>query len=134
MQKAIAGIDPKTKRVEVVATNEPHNWEECRNMGLIVVPTTKENARASWGEVVEDLYALTAASTENADTSSEANDAVPGDRFDARQLATVLAALRFWQREGLAAGGHEHDIASDGGALTPLTYDEINALCEEINT
>lgn len=61
-------------------------------------------------------------------------DAPTKDSMDSRKLATILAALRYWQREGLAAGGHEHDIASDGGVLTPLTYDEINALCEEINT
>ena len=51
-----------------------------------------------------------------------------------RQLATILAALRYWQREGIMSGGHEHDIASDGDTLKPLTADEIDDLCEELNT
>ena len=61
MRKAIAGIDPKTKRCKVVATDEPDNWTECREMGLIVVPTTAEKAREVWGERVDDLYALASA-------------------------------------------------------------------------
>ena len=50
-----------------------------------------------------------------------------------RELATVLAALRFWQAncedfevEALTAD-HFYDT-------TPLTADEIDALCERINT
>lgn len=58
MGNAIAGIDPKTKRCEVVATDTPDNWAECRDMGLIVVPTTTDYARAAWGVVVTDVYAL----------------------------------------------------------------------------
>ena len=50
-----------------------------------------------------------------------------------RELATVLAALRYWQREGLISGGHEQDIASDGETIKPLSAEEIDALCEELN-
>jgi hypothetical protein len=50
-----------------------------------------------------------------------------------RQQATVLAALRSWQREGLMSSRHEHEIASDGATLEPLTREEIDALCEELN-
>lgn len=53
--------------------------------------------------------------------------------FDKRQLATVLAALRYWQREGLMNGGHEQDIATDGGTVTPLSKEEIDSQCETIN-
>lgn len=53
--------------------------------------------------------------------------------FDNRKTATILAALRYWQREGLTSSGHEQDIATDGNTLTPLTVTEIDALCEEIN-
>ena len=60
MRKAIMGIHPKTKRCEVVATDEPENWMECRDMGLIVVPVPMEKAKASWGEVIGDVYALAA--------------------------------------------------------------------------
>lgn len=51
-----------------------------------------------------------------------------------RELATVLAALRYWQREGLMSAGHEVDIASGGGTLAPLTAGEIDTLCERLNT
>lgn len=51
-----------------------------------------------------------------------------------RELATVLAALRYWQREGLMSAGHEQDVATDGGTLQPLSADEIDTLCEELNT
>jgi hypothetical protein len=53
--------------------------------------------------------------------------------FNARETATVLAALRFWQREGAASGGHEVEIATDGGRFAPLSNDEIDALCEGTN-
>lgn len=56
--KAIVGIDPKTKRCEIAATNSPENWDECRRHGYIVVPTTMEKARIMWGEVVVDLWEL----------------------------------------------------------------------------
>lgn len=53
---------------------------------------------------------------------------------DRRAVATILAALRFWQREGLHSGGHEHDIATDNETLIPMNAAEIDALCERINT
>lgn len=65
MGKAIMGIHPETRCCEVVATDEPENWMECRDMGLIVVPVSMEKARASWGEVISDVYALGAPSKES---------------------------------------------------------------------
>lgn len=50
-----------------------------------------------------------------------------------RELATVLAALRYWQREGLMSGGHEQDISTDGGKIEQLTTEEIDGLCERLN-
>lgn len=50
-----------------------------------------------------------------------------------RELATVLAALRYWQREGLMSSGVEHDIADDGGIWKPLGVEEIDDLCERLN-
>ena len=64
MRKAIIGIHPKTKRCEVVATDEPENWMECRDMGLIVVRVPMEKAKATLGEVIEDVYALAAPNVE----------------------------------------------------------------------
>lgn len=55
---------------------------------------------------------------------------------DRRAVATILAALRKWQRDmtnsvNLASMS---DIATDGGKLDPLTAAEIDDLCERINT
>jgi hypothetical protein len=55
-------------------------------------------------------------------------------KLDNREHATVLAALRYWQRKGLMDDPvAELDIASDGGTLDPLAADEIDALCEGLN-
>lgn len=53
--------------------------------------------------------------------------------LDDRELATVLAALRLWQREGWRSGGGEHDIATVGGELKPLSDIEIDGLCDHLN-
>lgn len=50
-----------------------------------------------------------------------------------RQLATILAALRYWQREGKHAGGAEQAIASNDGELSPLSEREIDQLAEYLN-
>lgn len=51
--------------------------------------------------------------------------------------ATILAALRYWQRAGRCGEDHttepEGDIATNGGTIEPLTADEIDAFCERIN-
>ena len=56
-----------------------------------------------------------------------------------RELATILAALRFHQDENLT-GGRDildqfiKDIATDGGLLKPLTFKQVSKLCERLNT
>ena len=52
-----------------------------------------------------------------------------------QQLGTVLAALRHWQRETEDGDypGDLWDIAADGGAFEPLSADDIDELCENIN-
>ena len=54
-------------------------------------------------------------------------------KLNNREMATVLSALRYWQREGLRSTGGEHDIASDTGHLAPLTSAEIDTLCARLN-
>lgn len=69
----------------------------------------------------------------------DVNDSLPdaamadqgGTLLDKRRVATVLAALRYWQREGLMSAGVEHDIASDGDVV-PLSASEIDTMCEDI--
>ena len=54
-----------------------------------------------------------------------------------RELATVLAALRFHQDENLHSDGVAdkaiEEIATDGGRLTPLSSEEVGDLCEKLN-
>ena len=58
--------------------------------------------------------------------------------IDERELATILAALRFHQDENLQAGAGIpgqaiREIATDGGNLEPLSFDEVDELCERVN-
>jgi hypothetical protein len=50
-----------------------------------------------------------------------------------RELNTVLAALREWQATTTDFERREHMIAADNG-VKPLTDDEIDALCDRLNT
>ena len=57
---------------------------------------------------------------------------------DDRELATILAALRFHQDENLQGPGGRQDqaigeIATNAGTLAPLTYQEVGDLCERLN-
>ena len=57
---------------------------------------------------------------------------------DDRELATILAALRFHQAENLQGSGDMPDlaireIATDGGRLVALNSQEVDRLCERIN-
>jgi hypothetical protein len=51
-----------------------------------------------------------------------------------RELATVLAALRYWQQD-LADNEDEGPISQEHftETVTPLTVDEIDQLCERLN-
>lgn len=51
-----------------------------------------------------------------------------------RELATVLAALRYWQLDltELETDGPISELHFDSGN-TPLTTDEIDELCERLN-
>lgn len=54
--------------------------------------------------------------------------------LDEAQNASILAALRFYQQSGMNSAGQEiHEIASNAGAIEPLSSDEIDCLCESIN-
>lgn len=66
-------------------------------------------------------------------------------RFLARELSTVLAALRFWQRTGLEWNLHhglmelscpeeERNIATQGETDSLMEPNEIDELCGRIST
>ena len=48
---------------------------------------------------------------------------------DEREFATILAALRYWRREGWISFGPEHDVATDGGKHEEMEPHEIEAMC-----
>lgn len=58
-----------------------------------------------------------------------------GDRQ--ADLATILAALRFYQERGLGDPGNRsdeiHEIATDGGGVISLDDNGIDDLCERLN-
>ena len=59
-------------------------------------------------------------------------------RINRRELATILAALRFHQNENLQGSPDIPDqfiqeIATDGGLLKPLDFQEVSNLCERLN-
>ncbi len=51
--------------------------------------------------------------------------------FDDRELATILAALRYFQQD--LAANEEGPISEHFNEHTPLSVDEIDDLCERIN-
>jgi hypothetical protein len=54
-------------------------------------------------------------------------------RFTDRELATLLAALRYWQ-QGLDDNDGEAPLRDHfEDEVTPLTPEEINDLCERLN-
>lgn len=80
-------------------------------------------AHARAAEIYRDLGALLGK------TGSSRNPSVSD-----REAATVLAALRYWQRQGLLSSGHEQDVAEDAGRFAALSASEIDSLCERINS
>jgi hypothetical protein len=59
-------------------------------------------------------------------------------KFTREELGTVLAALRFWQSQGMADDpsirpNGLHEIATDCDKLTSLCGDDIDELCERLN-
>jgi len=53
--------------------------------------------------------------------------------FDDQELATVLAALRLFQRTDSEDTEQENDIATSGGTCSALGIEDIDSLCERIN-
>lgn len=85
--------------------------------------------RVLTGAPVSDRYVLGLAWTLRATVDTQ------GVLFDRRELATVLAALRLWQRN-LEQGNADDEfdpIASDDGACIPLSGEGIEALCKRLS-
>lgn len=58
--------------------------------------------------------------------------------MDRQDLATILAALRFYQQSGMGDPDNRsdeiHDIATSGGDDTSMDDEGIDDLCERLNT
>jgi hypothetical protein len=54
-------------------------------------------------------------------------------QLDTRKISTILAALRFWQANTQPVPPMIYDIATSDCTVTPLSADEIDDLCEELN-
>jgi hypothetical protein len=56
--------------------------------------------------------------------------------FEHQEIATIIAALRFYQENGLGFPGNRsndiHEIATDGGTVTSLDEEGIDELVDKI--
>lgn len=59
------------------------------------------------------------------------SDTPAGHPFTGRQLATVLAALRYWQQD--LEANEDPPISDHFTDHDPLTPEEIDSLCEQLN-
>jgi hypothetical protein len=53
---AVAGIDPRTKRAEIVGFDNDDTWAEIRKHGFIAVPITVDRAQKLWRQIIPDIY------------------------------------------------------------------------------
>jgi len=111
--------------------------DECPKCGAGIAPHESQ-----WlpdcpedGPIYDLWFDLPEAGSPEADKA--ANDALMADHaahVDRRDTATILAALRAWQalpNDWKAA--RFMDIATDGGEIEPMTAEEIDRLCDQIN-
>lgn len=111
----------------IVEANDDPVWKRLDHVGDTYVDAICEGEGDPWGEgTAGSAIPVPPRYTEAGLWGRE-------PQLNARELATVLAALRYWQREGWGSSGHEHEIASDMDTLTPLEAHEIDALCERLN-
>lgn len=104
-------------------------------------------AKRSGIEAFDQVFAELEASLQSAGVVSEDKNPMPvlllkdggqAIKCDDAEHATILAALRFYQRAGMGEPDNRsdeiHDIATNCGAVTSsLDEDGINELCERIN-
>ena len=132
-------LDAETKEVVVAVIAEAESTGEYASVdfGELDIHARPNGDDVVWG-VVNGADSFCVARgvwprARSAEISVEHRQEASGPALDSRELATVLAALRYWQREGLMSGGREHAIASDGDHVAPLAVAEIDTLCERLN-
>ena len=105
----------------VFATLPGHRYPLCDELG------------GAAGMARDDMATLRATTLQSPSAATPGQVEGSNALFDAREQAAMLAALRYWQREGVRSEGHEQDIATDSGTLEPLSESEIDGLCERVN-
>jgi hypothetical protein len=132
-------LDAETKEavIAVIAEAESSGEYTSEEFGALDIFARPDGDQVAWG-VVDGAGRFGVARgvwprALSAELIAEPRLKASEPALDRRELATVLAALRFWQREGRMSAGGEHDIAADGGQVAPLKPAEIDALCERLN-
>jgi hypothetical protein len=120
--------------IAVADSTSEYVRREFRQTGIRAYPSDDAivwSVSVGLGNVIAEGVRLRASSAHIA--RAEQLQAANGLALNSRELATVLAALRFWRREQLMSTGGEHAVASGGGRFPQLTAAEIEALCERLN-
>jgi hypothetical protein len=132
-------LDAATKEVVVAVIAEAESTGEyaCEEFGELDIHARPYGDDVAWG-VVNGADSFCVARgvwprTRSAEIAVEHQQETSQPALDRRERATVLAALRYWQREGPMSAGGEHDIATDGDHVAPLTAAEIDTLCARLN-
>ena len=117
--------------------DEGKQWIEIRDSDGEEVAVLMVRDAAKWRQIVGPEREANAECIIRA-VNLHAGFAATPNIVDDRELATVLAALRFHQAENLQ-GIDEipdlaiRDIATDGGRLETLGFKDVDRLCERIN-
>lgn len=132
-------LDAETKEVVVAVIAEAESTGEyaSEEFGELDIHARPHGDDVAWG-VVNGADSFCVARgvwprARSAEIAVEHQQETSQPALDRRERATVLAALRYWQREGLMSAGGEHDVATDGDHLAPLTSAEIDSLCARLN-
>lgn len=89
-------------------------------------------------EAIDNLHeAVSLARSALSEAAGEGSSNAILTSIESDELATILAALRFYQEKGMGNPDNRsdeiHDIATNGDEVTSLDDDGIDALCEKLN-
>lgn len=137
-------------RAGVVAIGQTGDSREDSAVPLSLAGAVLEEVARRWNAAIRFAAALQAIAENGAGLSGDylaeiarialdsAGEPDPQRGLSARELATVLAALRLWQREVgmrafLAYDAELHTVATDAGRFRQLDHSEIVALADRLN-
>lgn len=106
-----ADMDEMLTFVKMISRMKPVNFDDASDEALF------ENTEAL-NRLIDSAQKMTEGATVS---------------LNKRELATVLAALRLFQRTDSEETEAENDIATCGGEFDALTTEEIDSLCMSLN-